>query len=360
MQNTLYAGAALAVIVLSIIGLHLFQSPTTHMVIFKNVPGAQQIDSAAGTTYWEKRISVVGGASAYKELAQSVENLTPVKQHIAAHRFGGALYQVEGVRGLGVCGNEFGQGCLHQFFGSAIQDNGLAEGTAKFAIMCANQEKVTDRQTCEHGLGHGVLGFLGYSVDDLVATLLVCEKDVNGTDFTLGCSGGAFMEYNLRELLKTDDVASPPRTLATSTIDTPCDQIPHKYQASCIFWQPVWWYISLSKSKDLTKDFLEVAHICKSLSPASLARVCFEGIGYEASRVAPDASATAEICANVSMVANDRISCWSFGTVQFPKDEWTAAAHLVCKGLKSAARVYCDAHDQDRVDLSSIQVSPDI
>ena len=82
-------------------------------------------DAAVERTYWVQRIRKVGGLRAYGELARSIASTTIAQQHLQAHLFGDALYQVEGIDGVVVCDERFSQGCFHEFMGQIISHRGI-------------------------------------------------------------------------------------------------------------------------------------------------------------------------------------------------------------------------------------------
>lgn len=157
-----------------VLTLDLLRIP--HSVRFIATQGKEIIDFTAEAEYWKARIAAVGGVNAYRELSDSVNGMTVGNQHIAAHTFGEALYDVEGLAGFSVCDNDFSQGCFHQFFGSSVQAEGIDTSLRETKGLCAAQARIEDRRTCEHGLGHGILGYLGYDLKNLTGALSMCKK----------------------------------------------------------------------------------------------------------------------------------------------------------------------------------------
>ena len=99
---------------------------------------------------WAERIQDVGGKAAYVELSNSISGLSPQLQHVAAHAFGEALYDVEGTKGLAVCDSNYSFGCYHEFLGRAIAALGLS------SVNDLNQGCVdalgSGALSCQHGV----------------------------------------------------------------------------------------------------------------------------------------------------------------------------------------------------------------
>ncbi len=301
--------------------------------------------------YWETRVRAAGGVSAYAEFADSVTRFvtgaTPGTRlsHGAAHIFGEALYKAEGLKGFSVCGREYGQGCLHAFFGFAMQDLGIVTGVSKLGTMCAAKKDNISRQDCEHGLGHGILGYLGYNTSDLLEALSICDRIGIPSNFMLGCGGGIFMEYNIRLLLRDDGVL--PRIFSADTAYHPCDQLTDGYKSACVFWLPTWWRIELFTDTGKTeKTSVSMGQLCEKdpFFSNNIVQSCFGGIGYIIPQEISDPTRIAESCA-ISSNTDNRLACWHYAVMRVPlriqKQNLPSVAQLVCSGLKDADYQYC-------------------
>src|SRR3989344_7594642 len=190
-----------------------------------------QRDLAAEEARWGARIAAVGGVAAYTELAREVEPETPQDRHAQAHYFGGALYDTEGVESVSVCDAQFSYGCFHEFLGRAIAENGLPS-VADLNQKCFDR---LDEQglACQHGIGHGLVSYLGYDQKDLVRALEVC-RDLPHGDPIGGCFGGVFMEFNMRTLASENGL----RPGFAEDPTEPCSALRSPYQQPCLYWQP--------------------------------------------------------------------------------------------------------------------------
>ncbi len=322
-----------------------------HSITFrKNADGSTSPeDTLAEIAYWRARIHTIGSGAAHTEFVTSANSFAVSTEersqgtqilHHAAHTFGEALYQEVGLAGAAVCGQEFGAGCLHSFFGLAIQEFGIGEGVKKLDMACTAETDALSREFCRHGIGHGILAYLGYSVEDLVHALRACHTvDTTEDDFRMGCGGGVFMEYNIRFLLRTD--GTPQRELTEKNMYQPCDSVSPEYQYTCMFWQPTWWF-GPSQPEDLLKSARRISAYCQAFpAAASVTRSCFEGIGYVLPQKTSDSALIAQSCA-ISDDLQNRYSCWRYALSRAPSNlQLSRSSALVCAGFSGAAHDSC-------------------
>lgn len=299
-----------------------------------------RINAAREGAYWRERITAIGGAAAYAEFAESVEGLSPRKQHSAAHVFGDALYGSAPLsEGVAVCDSKFTMGCFHALFGSAAQEIGTTGFIENIGGACLDRPQGMAR-LCLHGVGHGILGSLGYERENLEDSLALCARIPDAGNITTGCWGGAFMEYNVQTLISLD---SPERPLSEENRYTPCDELSEEYRASCMFWQPTWWHIALSRTMDEPDTFRAMGRMCAAHSEKPLADACIKGIGFRSTwTTGYDAETIAGFCASMPQM-NDRVLCWRSAVYDIRPADARAAAALVCEGLDNETQDACRA-----------------
>lgn len=322
--------AILAFLMLAIVAVYLNalhpHAPYIHGSTFDFV-GAEH--------YWTERIETVGTSTAYGEFFVLGNSLSPYQAHLLAHAFGAGLYDAEGSAGFATCTSVFQEGCAHQFIGMAIAHDGL---TAIKSLYEACQKQGTTGRGCSHSIGHGVLGYLGYSTSSLSRALALCDS-VDTSGERSGCADGTYMEYNLR-FLTAESGTYTPRPLG-SDIYAPCDES-FSHQSTCYFELPRWWIQSATTSP--TSAFKLLGERCAA-APQDV-RSCFEGIGVVAGAVAGDESADAvKICNIASASELGRLYC-DTGVVRRLKIEGRADYSAPCTngqwtGLMLA---YCRAY----------------
>ncbi len=310
-------------------------------------------DYSEEVTYWEGRIAEMGGKAAYEELASGISRFSILDQHVEAHTFGEALYKREPVEGFTVCDNQFGQGCWHAFFTTLVKGSGLQAGLSQLERRCAEEDSIAERRTCDHGIGHAIESYMGYTSDALQESLTQCANLERHTDLGLGCYGGVFMEYNLHVMLQFNETA-PKQPSSGVEFLQPCTSVSSQYQDACMFWQPFWWRRLLDSKERHELYSLMGAHCDSAITLSSSAvESCFKGVGYAAPLVTNyDATATVDACAAVSGTAVGRVACWSWAFTQLRREAAHANAPRLCFGLDDFEKKYCEAHNFEHIDLT--------
>jgi hypothetical protein len=304
---------------------------------------------SAQERFWEARIRAVGGMAAYQEFAHDVQGDDPGTQHGDAHIFGDALYTVAGLPGLSVCDSRFSYGCYHEFIGRAIADRGID------VINTLNSQchALVNGEGCQHGIGHGILAYLGYKEPDLTRAVNTCSN-LPGGSFIDGCYGGVFMEYNMRTLV---DVNGPPRALDDGGLMSPCDSFAGEARQSCALLQPQWWGTMLPGTQSIsgTALFSKMGTLCEGFGDAASVRACFEGIGWMSSALANySPQGAARLCDATSPNGALQLYCLSyaaslFDTVGLGVD----AGREVCAGLPPDSLAYCDEYAGEEANFNN-------
>lgn len=289
--------------------------------------------------YWEDRIKAVGGHTAYAEFVGSVSGKDSEEEHEQAHIFGDALYKLEGQAGLVVCDGQVSYGCYHSMVGHAIEEHGLSEVSALVRVCLTSGS--TSLFSCQHGIGHGIVGHLGYTKEDLTEALALC-KSAAVPDPIDSCYAGAFMEYSMRTMLGAGAAVRP----ADDALLAPCDSLGPEYQYACAFQQSRWW---LKVVEHITPDaqlYAKLGALCDQMvqEPAAL-RACYEGLGGNTPGITnyvPDTAAS--LCAASSASALHRLYCTTFAASTIADTRGQDKGHAVCAGLSGAAHTFCTAY----------------
>lgn len=305
---------------------------------------------------WEERIRGVGGERAYAMLAADNEGLSPSLQHEKAHDFGRALYIVEGKPGLSVCDSNFSFGCFHEFLGTAIAAEGLSvAGELNEACFQALSESPL---SCQHGIGHGVLAFLGYIESDLEKALSICET-LPYADPIGGCYGGVFMEYNMRTMLAEEAVIRP---IENDSLLYPCNELGDVYASACYFWQSQWWRNALdwARSLDARLVYERMGALCREAGK-KYERPCFEGIGNNLPPDALfDAARARDLCDAAALTDREQIYCRSMAanSLGVGGSGMKGDAEAVCHDLAGGEYTYCMAYARNQLNIASPGLLP--
>jgi hypothetical protein len=300
--------------------------------------------------YWKHRIVRIGPDKAYEELALLIAGSPPERQHIAAHAFGAALYDVEGEQGLSTCDARFSYGCYHEFLGRAIASLGLGV-VGRLNQGCIDSLKESPL-SCQHGIGHGVLAAIGYDEASLRKALAICE-DLPYNDPIGGCYGGVFMEYNMRTML--GDRASL-RPLQDGEPLYPCDVLGSEYLPACYFGLPQWWLLTWEQAHGTEAPGTpSTGALCDKAGSSALVRTCYEGMGTMVALEAGfDPEKAKELCRLSSRDEKRQLYCRSYAatsiTLSTPTMDGNGTA--VCDGLVGADQAYCLSYATNKANLA--------
>lgn len=320
------------------------------------------IDYKSAVSEWRNRIHDIGAAPAYAELIRIGNQLPEHKGHLLAHAFGEAMVDENVQNGLTICDSRFMWGCYHQLVGNAIAVSGITAADSLLQ-MC---QSVSGRlpKGCVHGVGHGIVSFLGYSEKNLLQSLPLCSSKARGEELVNGCWEGAFMEYNIREFTSASSTPQG-RPFTVETRFSPCLHIESKYRSTCIFELPTWWFNAMhgwSGTTDLETNFSRFGTYCNELkSTSSDAKQCFEGIGYIAT-IQGDIPSALALCAKSSSHGLDNLYCISEASRRYGFED-PAQGLLMCSqsGLSPMALTYCNTFvTSERKSTDNIPIPTDI
>ena len=110
--------------------------------------------------------------------------------HLLGHAVGDELYKQKGLQGIAVCTNDFRNACSHSIVVGLLLEKGES-ALPDITQACRQAPGGSGAYTmCYHGLGHGILAYVGYNLDRAIT---LCKK--TGTQGEAPqCIGGAMME----------------------------------------------------------------------------------------------------------------------------------------------------------------------
>ncbi len=259
------------------------------------------------TTFWKEQIKELGGNDAYKILEKQVIKLDDYGQHLTAHQFGDALFEVSGLGGIETCDHRFGQGCFHQFFMGALGEHGESV-VPNFSAACAKKNAGGNSVSgCNHGMGHGVM--VAFENGGIKEAVGVCEVLEDPRAF-YGCIDGIFMEYFTPTHVGRSKEDLPKRTFNPDNPHYPCVELGEKFQPTCYYMQASWWMYLGFEDKIIT-------NLCRSI-PGKHTGTCFKSLGHYFT-IATDykKEITLRSCKNITTTKEEEIACragahWAF------------------------------------------------
>ncbi len=316
-------------------------------------PRIQNADTARDVEYWRTRIEMKGADISYEEFAHEISAADSGEQHNEAHMFGDALYAAKGVGGIITCDDRFSYGCFHEFLGRAIASEGLAVVPSLNAACNGNDG-------CQHGIGHGIQSYFGYSEDSLQETLRACRALPDNRPM-LGCSAGAVMEFNLRTML-----GSVPTNMRIPDVRGPlypCDLLQGDDRNACLLWQPQWWWVYFNDHEHMPSGVAlqNMRRFCDGLTDREERDICDGGIGMRVPPAASyDALVSADLCDATFPIERERTLCQAYAAAVFFSAVSEDDAPLVCSGLQPASKVYCEAYASGRASIAHKEELPTI
>ncbi len=305
--------------------------------------------------YWKSRIQESGGAEAYKEFSGLISDMAVMQQHNLAHNFGSVLYEAEGFTGYKACDDLFSWGCAHEIISRSIEENGFAV-VASLGALCSSYEEMV-ATGCYHGIGHGLVGWFGYSSKNLLESLTACDTYLPDSYATPlgGCYSGVFMEYALRTLTGLDTEGYRPAS--EGSFQELCFSLPEKYRVGCAF-QAYQWWVTLSIDRSLERMAF-IGEECRSFGRQDMIDACYMGVGDHLP-VTPDRSPEriAALCSALSPEMGGRLLCQGFAAfiTEFLSRE---GGELACTGLEGSDLEYCAKYADGKANWLHVEPLPE-
>ncbi|MAF59418.1 hypothetical protein CL631_01060 [bacterium] len=280
--------------------------------------------------FWDKRIDKVGVDVAYVEFKEEYKDYPYGPQHTLAHIFGILLYDKKGIEGVAICDGAFAFGCYHSFFGLAITEGGLAMiHDLDKACIAAHGVKGLG---CPHGIGHGILSFVGY--DNLDEALDEC-RTLTWKEPIGGCTSGVFMEYNF---LTMEDPLGLSHREEVEDKHFPCSSIEDRFKQACYFEQPTWWKVVYAPDEGYRK----VGELCEEVEDTLNREACFRGIGNTISGISGfDIESTKSECESMPEREGKTLclqgAAWLFSAEPGFDSVWKS----LCRGLNKDEESVC-------------------
>lgn len=291
----------------------------------------KNFDFTKGREFFKNQINLLGGDAAYQDLKAKLLADYPRDAHYIVHLFGEVLYENTGVPAITVCDNNFAFGCYHGVIVTSLKDKGLdiIPGLNQGCV----QKNGSQETGCRHGIGHGLLEYLGHN--KLQQALEICSSLQKVSP--LGCTQGVFMEYNMPGMVKDGSFSLVLRELRNKDqLHQPCESLAEKFQISCYYEQSQWWVGVLDS------DFSKVGTLCQDLKNDNTRRSCYLGVGVHTSqRLNFDINQTISACSQMPTLRG-QLDCRSgAGWVFKVNPSHRSKAHELCSGLAEPDQNIC-------------------
>jgi hypothetical protein len=218
--------------------------------------------------------------------------------HYRAHDVGLIAFELLGADALARVGHICQAGAMHSVVERVLGESGTDDLASDVESWCRNAQRAFFRHNCVHGIGHGLLVWVGY---ELTEALTLCDRLALEED-RYSCWGGVFME-NHREGL-AGGMAAEHRLhfLRQDDPHYPCNALEEKYLPACYFYQTSQMYVVFGS------DFAAVSRECGTLSE-TLQSWCFRSLGRDVGHhLRDDPEQAIEVCGRAAELSN-RLDC---------------------------------------------------
>ena len=202
------------------------------------------------------------------ELLRLGEVETGLDCHGSAHHLGRmafAEYGAAAASGLAeTCQSGMRHGVMEQLFGG----RGIANLAEDVDALCPDADDAFGRHQCFHGVGHGVMAWTAYELEDALG---ICGR-LSDESGQRSCYSGVFMENVVSGL--SGAVGQRSAYVNAEDPHYPCNALPERYVSDC------YWYQTSQMLTVFNQDLGRVADACVE-APASSRRSCFGSYGRD-------------------------------------------------------------------------------
>lgn len=240
--------------------------------------------------------------------------------HEFAHIIGNSLYERQGIEGTQVCDPSFSFGCFHGVTEKMLSASGL-EALPEIEDKCGKlfAGEFQKFASCIHGTGHGLVSWENL---DIKAALADCETLAPANQTY--CFDGVFMEY----------MSAAPRAPREWQF---CSSLEDKYQANC--------------GRYLVRYFENAVSACDEAPSQTLARVCFEAVGFAAAQDSlGNFDKIKSACSKLTDTGFSHCMIFASREVIFQSyPAWQETSKKICDSLPTATRRDCLANRQETI-----------
>jgi hypothetical protein len=296
-RSLLVAAAILALLAAAAMGMYAMQrvSPSVSLIReIKALPSGPE-----RVALYERLIEEEGLIQAQELLYRSGIPFDG-ESHLLNHTSGVYAYEKLGTEGILSCKDYFLQSCYHGFLIEFIALNGIERIGDVIAVCSGAGQYVMDQ--CSHGIGHGLLAWVGYK--NLLDAFAWCDtiNETNPDLVTSQCYNGVAMENNWA--VHEGGGPSPDRWIKADDPYYPCNHpgIKPEWQNAC--WQNQGSIIFQHYKGDYEKTY----HACLAVEDSNNRDACLNNL---ARQIHPGAQGSADRARALCgiMEENDRALC---------------------------------------------------
>lgn len=301
-------------------------TPSLEQIDKKHIKYHVEGQPVLSSDFWAKKVDALGMEKAHAFLASTIDHMNDYGKHLNAHQFGDALYWEKSLRGVLVCDDRFGRGCFHQFFMTALDQEGDSVVPQLEEVCLKEFGKGTEGHSCNHGIGHGIMAALD---EDLSKALNIC-RSFESQELIFACIDGVFMEYFTPTTLVSGEDTKDMKPVDQEDPSAVCRSVQEMFKPTCYSMQSSWW---LSYGINTEK----AGAWCENIAHTEHKKACFKGLGY-ALVLSSDyqKDIVIQACNSASRTQEQKILCragafWGFKKGEEVGEELTEEDKALCQ-----------------------------
>lgn len=202
------------------------------------------------------------------ELLRLGEVETGIDCHRGAHHLGRMAFDEYGAAAASGLSEACQSGTRHGVMEQLFVERGIANLAEDVDALCPDASDAFGRHQCFHGVGHGIMGWTSYELEDALG---ICNRLGDETG-RRSCYSGVFMENVVSGLSGT--VGRKSSYVDAEDPHYPCNALPERYVNDC------YWYQTSQMVVVFDQDLEKVADACRD-APAIARRSCFGSYGRD-------------------------------------------------------------------------------
>ncbi len=206
------------------------------------------------------------------ELLRLGEVETGLDCHGSAHHLGRMAFAEYGAAAASGLAETCQSGMRHGVMEQLFVGRGIANLADDVDALCPDASDAFGRHQCFHGVGHGVMAWTAYELEDALG---ICGR-LSDESGQRSCYSGVFMENVVSGL--SGAVGQRSAYVNAEDPHYPCNALPERYVNDC------YWYQTSQMLTVFNQDLGRVADACME-APASSRRSCFGSYGRDVGAV---------------------------------------------------------------------------
>ena len=192
--------------------------------------------------------------------------------HGSAHRLGRMTFAEYGAAASVSVEEACRSGMRHGVMEQLFVARGISSLADDVELLCPSEDNSFSRHQCLHGVGHGVMAWTAYEIED---ALKLCDR-LTGEPNQRSCYTGVFMENVVSGL--SGEVGQRSAYVDRDDPHYPCNSLAERYVDDC------YWYQTSQMLRVLGHDLTLVAEACQE-APTAARRACFGSYGRDISGI---------------------------------------------------------------------------